>query len=69
MAVIDFTHLSPGQRLQFIGELCDSLEAEKVPLSPVWKVELDQRSRDLKAGNGDSIPLAQAMDELRRRNR
>lgn len=62
-------HLSPEQRLQLLGELCESLEAENVPLSPAWKTELDQRSHDLKAGNGDSIPLAQAMDELRSRNR
>ncbi|MDG5497721.1 addiction module protein [Niveispirillum sp. BGYR6] len=69
MTVIDFSHLSPEQRLQLIGELCDSLEPENVPLSPAWKVELAQRSRDLRAGKGQSIPLAQAMDELHRRNR
>ena len=43
MTILDFSHLTPQQRLDLIGELWDSIEAENVPLTPEQAAELDRR--------------------------
>jgi putative addiction module component (TIGR02574 family) len=52
---IDFSHLSPAERLELISELWDSLDpTEAAPISPDLAAELDRRSaeaeRDPEAG-------------------
>lgn len=47
---IDFSPLSPEERLELIGELWDSLdESEIAPLSPEQLAELERRARDAEA--------------------
>jgi putative addiction module component (TIGR02574 family) len=54
MTILDFSHLTPQQRLDLIGELWESLEAEPIPLTPEQTAELDRRyatlDEDIKHG-------------------
>ncbi len=54
MAILDFSHLTPQQRIDLIGELCDSLDAVAVPLTAAQEAELDRRlatlDDDIKGG-------------------
>jgi putative addiction module component (TIGR02574 family) len=43
MPTIDFSHLSPQERLDLIGEIWDSIEAGQVPLSRAQEVEIEHR--------------------------
>lgn len=43
MATFDFSHLTPAQRLDLIGELWGSLEARDVPLTPAQAAEIERR--------------------------
>lgn len=61
MPKLDFNHLSQQDRLELIGELCDSLESDFVPrLTSGQEAELERRlatlEDDIKHGhNGDEI--------------
>ena len=41
--MIEIDKLSPEERLDLIGRLWDSLDADAVPLTPAQAVELDRR--------------------------
>jgi putative addiction module component (TIGR02574 family) len=43
MSTLDISRLSPKERLDLIGELWDSLNAEEVQLTPAQARELDRR--------------------------
>ena len=43
MTAIDISALSPRERLDLIGRLWDSLEAEAIPLDSTQEAELDRR--------------------------
>ncbi|MDE1146782.1 MAG: addiction module protein [Azospirillaceae bacterium] len=54
MTTLDITRLSAQERLDLIGRLWDSLEAEDVRLTPAQQAELDRRlatfDEDIKSG-------------------
>jgi putative addiction module component (TIGR02574 family) len=54
MPAIDYSHLSPTERLELIGEIWDSIEADHIPLSAEQATELDRRyatlDEDIKQG-------------------
>jgi putative addiction module component (TIGR02574 family) len=54
MTSIDYSHLSPGERLDLIGEIWDSIEADYIPLAADQAAELDRRyatlDEDIKQG-------------------
>jgi putative addiction module component (TIGR02574 family) len=54
MPTLDFSHLTPAEKLDLIGEIRDSLDAEHIPLSPEQAAELDRRyatlDEDIKNG-------------------
>lgn len=54
MTTIDFSHLTPQQRLALIGELWGSLDADTVPLTPGQAAEIERRlatvDEDIKHG-------------------
>jgi len=54
MTSIDYSHLSPRERLDLIGEIWDSIEADYIPLPPDQAAELDRRyatlDEDIKQG-------------------
>lgn len=43
MANVDFSHLTTQERLDLIGEIWDSIEVERVPVTPAQAAELDRR--------------------------
>jgi putative addiction module component (TIGR02574 family) len=54
MPRIDYSHLSTRERLDLIGEIGDSIEAETVPLTLAQAAEIDRRletlDEDIKQG-------------------
>jgi len=69
MPTIDFSHLSPEERLDLISEIWESLEADRVPLSPAQEAEIDRRlatlDEDIKQGRNADVVVT----DLRRRYR
>ena len=61
----DITKLAPGQRLQLISDLWESLrtDPEAVPLTPAQRAELDRRLDDLDRGDVELV----SWDEVKRR--
>jgi putative addiction module component (TIGR02574 family) len=43
MATIDFSHMTPAEKLDLIGELWDSLDHDTVPLTEAQAAELARR--------------------------
>ncbi|HLY58585.1 MAG TPA: addiction module protein [Stellaceae bacterium] len=66
MTVIDISRLSTQERLELIGELCDSLEAEDLPLSDELKAELDRRDASFAEDCARAIPWSDVRAKLRR---
>ena len=66
--VLDFTALTPDQRLELIGQLWDSLD-DVPPLSPEQLAELERRSAELDARPDDGLEASEAVTQLRNRLR
>lgn len=68
MAAIDFSHLSPQERLDLIGEIWDSLSPATVPVTRAQEAEIKRRlatlDRDIEQGRDAGDVLA----DLRRRH-
>jgi putative addiction module component (TIGR02574 family) len=65
---IDFSHLTPEQRLQLIGELWDSLSDDDLgPISPELTAELDQRVAEMEADPTAGRPWEEVLADLRQR--
>ncbi|MBP7338152.1 addiction module protein [Niveispirillum sp.] len=64
MSVIDVTRLSAQQKLDLIAELCDSLDAADIPLSPAWKAELERRNADFEEMRDQTEPWEQVRAAL-----
>ncbi len=69
MPAIDFSHLSPEERLDLISEIWESLDAVDVPLTPAQEAEIDRRlatlDEDIKHGRDADVVVT----DLRRRYR
>jgi putative addiction module component (TIGR02574 family) len=65
MPSIDFSHLSPQERIDLIGDLCDSLEDEAVPLSAALKTELDRRNARFSEDRARAVPWQEVRAKLR----
>lgn len=65
MSVIDMKRLSAQQKLDLIAELCDSLDAADVPLSPAWKAELERRNADFEEMRGQAEPWERVLTTLK----
>jgi len=54
MTTFDYSHLSPRERLDLIGEIWDSIDADHIPLTSDQAAELDRRystlDEDIKQG-------------------
>lgn len=65
--LLDFSHLSPEQRLQLIEELWDSLTPqEAAPLSPELAEELDRRVAEMEADPTAGRPWEEVLADLRK---
>jgi putative addiction module component (TIGR02574 family) len=62
MARVEFRHLTPQERLDLIGEIWESLEADIPPLTPAQEAELDHRLATL---DEDAKTARDAADVLR----
>jgi putative addiction module component (TIGR02574 family) len=67
MTMIDIESLSPRERLDLIGRLWDSLDANDVQLTPAQATELDRRLETLDEDIQDGRDASDVLAELRRR--
>lgn len=65
MPSIDFSHLSPQERLGLAGELLDSLDDMDVPLSDGMKAELDRRNATFRETRLHAVPWTEVRAKLR----
>jgi putative addiction module component (TIGR02574 family) len=65
MRTIDIDSLTPAEKLELIGELWDSLEADDVPLTQAQKDEIDRRL----AADEPGVPWEDVEARLRNRLR
>jgi putative addiction module component (TIGR02574 family) len=62
---LDYTKLSPEQRLQLIGEIWDSLEQEALPLEPELLADLDRRLAEFDTSPAEGRPAAEVIARIR----
>ncbi len=62
---LDYTKLSPEQRLELIGEIWDSLEDEALPLEPELLAELDRRLAEFETNPAEGRPAAEVIARIR----
>jgi putative addiction module component (TIGR02574 family) len=67
MAAINFSHLSPQERLNLIEELWDSLSPSAVPVTPAQKTEIKRRLATLDQDIANGRDAAEVLADLRRR--
>jgi putative addiction module component (TIGR02574 family) len=67
MTTIDIESLSPQERLELIGQLWDSLDANDVQLTAAQAAELDRRLETLDEDIKDGQDAGDVLAELRRR--
>jgi putative addiction module component (TIGR02574 family) len=69
MPAIDYSHMTPREKLDLIGEIWDSIEADAIPLTEAQAAELDRRlatlDKDIEQGE-DAFAI---YDELTARYR
>jgi putative addiction module component (TIGR02574 family) len=64
MTTIDISRLTVQERLDLIGQLCDSLEGEEPPLSDAMKAELDHRLATADEDIAHSVPWETLRQQL-----
>ncbi|MEC4592396.1 MULTISPECIES: addiction module protein [Nitrospirillum] len=64
MSAIDFSHLTVEERLDLIGELCDSLENEALPISEALAAELDRRDATFEEDKRHAVPWSEVRASL-----
>jgi putative addiction module component (TIGR02574 family) len=69
MPTIDYSHMTPLEKIDLIGEIWDSMEAEDIPLSPEQAAELDRRYATLDEDIKYGITAAQSLALLGQRYR
>lgn len=69
MPALDFRHLSARERIDLIGEIWDSIDAEAVPLTAGQEAELDRRLATLDADIEQGRDASEVLADLRRRYR
>ena len=64
MAGIDYRTLSTQERLDLIGEIWDSIEADQIALTPAQEAELDRRLATLDEDAKTARPAHEVLAEL-----
>lgn len=67
MPRIDFSHLSPQERLELAEDLLDSLKDADIPLTVGMKAELDRRNSTFFETSTQAVPWATVRARLRLR--
>ncbi len=65
MPTIDFSHLSPAERLELIGDLWESLDSDDVPVPVDVREELDRRNATFRETKASAVPWAEVRAKLR----
>jgi len=65
MPSVDFSHLSPQERLDLIGDLWDSLDDADIPVPPELRAELDRRTAAFPETRKQAVPWAAVRAKLR----
>lgn len=65
--ILDFSHLSPAERIELAEQLWDSLSPEVVPPTEAQAAELRRRRAELEADGDLGEPWSQALDDLEQR--
>jgi putative addiction module component (TIGR02574 family) len=63
----EISRLSPAKRLALIGQLCDSLADEDVPVTPAQRDDLERRLATLDRDRARSVTWDSLKAELARR--
>jgi len=63
---IDFSDLSPAERIQLAEDLWDSLPADALPLTPAQTDELRRRREALRADPNPGQDWQEALEEIER---
>ena len=66
MRTIDIDELTPAEKLELIGELWDSLDADDIPLSQAQMDEIDRRLATADEDAAQGKTLEQLVEGLRR---
>jgi putative addiction module component (TIGR02574 family) len=66
MTILDFSHLTPQQRLDLIGELWESLDQDTLPLTPAQLAEIDRRRATLDEDIKHGLTAAESIALLER---
>jgi putative addiction module component (TIGR02574 family) len=67
MPAIDYSHMTPAEKLDLIGEIWDSMEADAIPLTDAQAAELDSRLAMLAENPKDGRDGYEVLADLRRR--
>jgi putative addiction module component (TIGR02574 family) len=67
MAAIDYSQMTAAEKLDLIAELCNSIEADAVPLTPAQAAEIERRLATLDEDSKQSRPAAAVSADLRKR--
>jgi len=65
MSDIDITRLSPRERIDLIGDLCESLGDEGFPVSVETRAELDRRNASFEDDKRNAVPWSEMRERLR----
>ena len=68
MTTLDFSCLSQEERINLIGELCDSLDRDDLPVTAAQKAELEHRLKSLDEDIAQGREAAEVLADLRRRH-
>jgi putative addiction module component (TIGR02574 family) len=65
--ILDFSHLSPAERIELAEQLWDSLDPQAVGPTAEQAVELRRRRAELEADGDLGEPGAQVLDDIAER--
>jgi len=67
MPAIDYRHMTPSEKLDLIGEIWESIEAEAMPLTESQAAELDRRLATLDEDIRQGMTAAESLALLEQR--
>lgn len=65
--IIDFSHLTPAERIELAEQLWDSLEPGALELDDALTAELRRRRAELEVGGDLGEPWTEVLDEIEER--
>jgi putative addiction module component (TIGR02574 family) len=67
MPAIDYSHMTPSEKLDLIDEIWDSIETDDIPLTEAQAAEIDRRIAMLDENPRDGRDGYEVLADLRRR--